>query len=178
MDLPHPTSVSYTIYTKSGCLSCTKVKDLLKPRCWRRPCSATPLIGCSHEPSCSPATGSSTSPCCPPRAQPSTPRDTSKPRCCCASWPCSSPLECNCRISALSQWRSISPFRCSELKPASLSATGQMYCSLQVDTCVTVTDKISSGGFVWQTLANQFFNASFHDLFPLWYGSRAESESG
>lgn len=31
MDLPHPTSVSYTIYTKSGCLSCTKVKDLLKP---------------------------------------------------------------------------------------------------------------------------------------------------
>jgi len=30
MDVPHPTSDSYTIYSKSGCLYCTKAKVLLQ----------------------------------------------------------------------------------------------------------------------------------------------------
>jgi glutaredoxin len=30
MDVPHPTIDSYTIYSKSGCLYCTKAKGLLQ----------------------------------------------------------------------------------------------------------------------------------------------------
>jgi len=30
LDVPRPTSDSYTIYSKSGCLNCTKAKELLQ----------------------------------------------------------------------------------------------------------------------------------------------------
>jgi len=33
MNVPHPASDSYTIYSKSGCLNCTKAKVLLQNEC-------------------------------------------------------------------------------------------------------------------------------------------------
>lgn len=33
MDFEKPSATGYTIYSKSGCILCNKVKDLLKTRC-------------------------------------------------------------------------------------------------------------------------------------------------
>ena len=33
MNVPHPASDSYTIYSKSGCLNCTKARVLLQNEC-------------------------------------------------------------------------------------------------------------------------------------------------